>query len=93
MPFPSRYQSSILQNPRMFAAAPAFYFLLISTVGKSASACPADSLECPAMVGKHYCYILYYGGETFSMSHHHWWGNLGEEIRKENEWFDKPENL
>merc|ERR1712130_407320 len=42
-------ESSISQNPRMLAAAPAFYFLLISIVGKSASACPADSLECPAM--------------------------------------------
>ena len=35
----------------MLAAATAFYFLLLSIIGSPASGCPADLLECPAMVG------------------------------------------
>ena len=48
---PACYQSTISQNPRMLTAA-AFYFLLISAIGRTASDCPADSLECPDVVGK-----------------------------------------
>ena len=43
-------------------AATAFYFLFLSIVGKQpVSGCPADSLECPAMVGKP---IYTIGGKT-----------------------------
>ena len=51
MPLPVSNQLPLSQNPRMLASVAAFYFLLLSIGGSPASGCPADSLECPAMVG------------------------------------------